>query len=1540
MTTRMSFGQEPASLLPTATPSKAATGSPAACLLFWNGTVLVALGALSFAFPRAVEAIHPHRKGEVGVADTVKMAGIVLMVVGALYSYVGGQDFQEYMYGLLMHRLVAVPLLAFCVHFGKISLVEFAGLTTVDTAEAALREGSEAVLLWLDEGALTAGHGRLHLSYRLAGAVRTLQLPGPSAVLQRVPHRVASEPLCRVLLPARQCTAVRRCACELAPALAAALAHVEAAPHGSPGALLGPADQGFFVSTSADAGAQRALVALDLSAGRLALAPLSGDGWPLAAAQPLAGALPAALAALAKNFRLNPKVYLGAARPEKRKRASVVPLPAELALRADGRGAAAAAHAPAAAAGAASVAATVAAICSGTAQARQAALHVLHAAAAASDHDDWAAEWLDHGCLEALLHAAGAADARASKLEQALRGEPARLEDAAAHALCEAAKALLASSQSDAGGVRRAARLLRGALARGRTLCGVATLRLLLAMLDVPAVCQAAMQDGTSTALVAHLRQLWPAAAAAAADTQRWEPRPPQSDSNACSEAPQAVHEPGADAAGRVPPSAAVAAPPEDAGWLHAPPREAAGRGGSAPPLPLSSLGLSLEGTPPRAAHGAEDAQAAALAEVRALGTALGECAVAGDLAVLAAHRRSQAASLTRSGAGRGARSAHSRSQSLDAHRLQLSPRGADGPSPRASSSAAGRALEAAVMGCTGWANMQGTHAATALLNLLRAYVASAPSAAVPALVVRTSAHGLRGVAATLAAAGPPLTWPAEVAELLRAWLRLLSLLADRCQDAAAGRALAALLLVNPGTSVVLESSARAVLSSHAGCPTPTGPRAGSPVPGLGLRSGPDAGLSPPACALGVRLALLEAFAAAARLLGRLPDATQADYLQLMPMPLEASGPGCACGNDVLLPDAESGRAGGPGESVRGGLTRRAALGVLAFLVEPPRGLATRLLDLGDALPAEAEELAAGALRLLAAAVGAPGNPARRRRATAPTLPPAPPGAARSGTLARAVRLHLTALELLLELLLAGPDALDAAYAPPAAAAAERPPGSRGPGLPRLLAAHLNHEANAALLPALRAAAARIGPGAERLLRLTCRALFPAELYARRTRIARGAYAQVFGCRVAGGHDVALKVLDLPAAAAEPCAHADIFSEVAILERLRACAGVSRLLGYGVEADAAVLVLRRYPTSLAAWRAGLPADPAPQLRLYLRVFAAVLAAMEELGDARVVHYDLKADNVLLEPLADSPAGNGKFPDPDPDIYPSHGGEAALWAPPSEHPPFRAVLADFGESVMYGAGEEPLTTRNRGTEFVKSPEMLLVGNAARRDRVGYDRRRRQGAGPPADAWAAGCLLYELLTGRLLFQDADWIRFFMRVTQPGQELLAPERRAAVAHLPGVTALLEFMLACRPRVVLAAAAGYEGEAATAVAAALMAAARCPAHEALAALAHCHLALQLKDHNREALAAWAAQRDAQLAPFAGVRPLRCPCGAFAAALPAAGRSPAGPGLGSGSAPPAELRARAEAAARSAGVAGELAWAAAPEGAVALDPLSPLAPR
>ena len=61
-------------------------------------------------------------------------------------------------------------------------------------------------------------------------------------------------------------------------------------------------------------------------------------------------------------------------------------------------------------------------------------------------------------------------------------------------------------------------------------------------------------------------------------------------------------------------------------------------------------------------------------------------------------------------------------------------------------------------------------------------------------------------------------------------------------------------------------------------------------------------------------------------------------------MPLVECGPSRACGDDVLLPAGGS-QAGGRDERVQAELTRRAALDMMAFLVEPPRGLAWRLLE-------------------------------------------------------------------------------------------------------------------------------------------------------------------------------------------------------------------------------------------------------------------------------------------------------------------------------------------------------------------------------------------------------------------------------------------------------------------------------------------------------------------------------------------------------------------------------------------------------------------
>lgn len=64
---------------------------------------------------------------------------------------------------------------------------------------------------------------------------------------------------------------------------------------------------------------------------------------------------------------------------------------------------------------------------------------------------------------------------------------------------------------------------------------------------------------------------------------------------------------------------------------------------------------------------------------------------------------------------------------------------------------------------------------------------------------------------------------------------------------------------------------------------------------------------------------------------------------------------------------------------------------------------------------------------------------------------------------------------------------------------------------------------------------------------------------------------------------------------------------------------------------------------------------------------------QALSEEQVAHFDLKCDNVLLEPL----------PGVD---------EEAFWAPVSDQLPFEVVLADFGDSCDFSCSDHKFTTR--------------------------------------------------------------------------------------------------------------------------------------------------------------------------------------------------------------------------------------------------------
>lgn len=157
-------------------------------------------------------------------------------------------------------------------------------------------------------------------------------------------------------------------------------------------------------------------------------------------------------------------------------------------------------------------------------------------------------------------------------------------------------------------------------------------------------------------------------------------------------------------------------------------------------------------------------------------------------------------------------------------------------------------------------------------------------------------------------------------------------------QDPASGRVLLALQLADTEAASMLEACARAALQPGTAASPAAEPDTAPAGPGPAIR------------APGARLALLHAYAAAARLAARLPDTRERPAR----MPLEPCGPSAAHGGDVIVAAVARGSgadgaggaaAGGARAEAAAGLTRRGALARLAFLVDPPRGLAGRLLE-------------------------------------------------------------------------------------------------------------------------------------------------------------------------------------------------------------------------------------------------------------------------------------------------------------------------------------------------------------------------------------------------------------------------------------------------------------------------------------------------------------------------------------------------------------------------------------------------------------------
>ena len=84
--------------------------------------------------------------------------------------------------------------------------------------------------------------------------------------------------------------------------------------------------------------------------------------------------------------------------------------------------------------------------------------------------------------------------------------------------------------------------------------------------------------------------------------------------------------------------------------------------------------------------------------------------------------------------------------------------------------------------------------------------------------------------------------------------------------------------------------------------------------------------------------------------------------------------------------------------------------------------------------------------------------------------------------------------------------------------------------------------------------------------------------------------------------------------------------------------------------------------------------------------------------------------------------------------------------------------------MYINEKDEFQYRDKGTEHIKSPEMLQMAVAIRKDTDKYDRRKQVGTNSLSDVWGLGCLFYEMLTGDVLFDTEIFAEFIYRLVKP--------------------------------------------------------------------------------------------------------------------------------------------------------------------------------
>jgi serine/threonine protein kinase len=171
------------------------------------------------------------------------------------------------------------------------------------------------------------------------------------------------------------------------------------------------------------------------------------------------------------------------------------------------------------------------------------------------------------------------------------------------------------------------------------------------------------------------------------------------------------------------------------------------------------------------------------------------------------------------------------------------------------------------------------------------------------------------------------------------------------------------------------------------------------------------------------------------------------------------------------------------------------------------------------------------------------------------------------------------------------------------------------------------------------------------------------------------------------------------------------------------------------------------------------------LSLYLSIFRETLKCFKTIHSHSVTHYDIKCDNILIDFKAGAPKD---CPDA-----------------------FAITVGDFGECHMYVSDKDEFNQRNKGTDHIKSPEMLLLAVAIRKDTDKYDRRKQVGTNSLSDVWGLGCLFYEMLTGDVLFNTEEYAEFHNRLVRNDMTLLTKDKLDKINNNTYLIDFLKYVL-----------------------------------------------------------------------------------------------------------------------------------------------------